>query len=87
VLNRILDEIDAGLANGQRYSAAPAATDRAARRVVVKHLDRTEPQARAIIKAWLTSGLLIVEDYEDETDRKIRKGLRVDPTKRPGPPA
>jgi hypothetical protein len=62
VLNRILDEIDAGLPNRQRYSAAPTATNRAAWRVITKHLDRTEQQARAIVKAWLTSGLLIVED-------------------------
>jgi len=85
VWNQILDDLDRGMENGQRYSAAGAARDRAAWRVVVKHVERTEKQARAIIKSWLKTGLLIEDDYEDEADRRTRKGLRVDATKRPGP--
>jgi hypothetical protein len=85
IWNQILDDLDKGLENGQRYSAAGAARDRAAWRVVTRYLERTERQARAIIKGWLKTGLLIEDDYEDEADRKKRKGLRVNWTKRPGP--
>jgi AAA domain len=85
VWNQILDDIDKGMENGQRYSSAGAATDRAAWNVVVRHIERTEKQARTIIRAWTDRGILINDDYTDPVDRKRRKGLRVDPTKRPGP--
>jgi hypothetical protein len=51
--NTIIDEIDAGLPNGRRYSDANNATERAAWQVVVKHIERTEKQARAIINVWV----------------------------------
>ena len=83
-LNAALDEIDAGLPNGQRYSASGAATDRAPWHVVQKHcLDKTEPQCREIIKTWLKNGVLYQQEYQDPIDRKPRKGLCVDATKRP----
>jgi hypothetical protein len=85
VWNAILDEIDKGLDNGQRYSNDGGAKARAAWPVVTRHIDRTEKQARAIIAAWVKSGSLVADDYEDPTDYKIRKGLRVDANKRPGP--
>ena len=82
--NRILDDIEAGLPNGSRYSAAGKAEDRAAWRVVIKHTpDKTEKQAREIIKTWLKNGTLSTEDYEDPEQRKKRSGLRVNPQKRP----
>jgi hypothetical protein len=83
-LNTALTDIDAGMANGQRYSAAGPARDRAAWRVVQKHCpDRTEAQCREIINTWVKNGVLYDDDYEDPVDRKTRKGLRLDPTKRP----
>jgi hypothetical protein len=85
LLNRILNEIDAGLPDGNRYTNAPKAEDRAVWKVVVKHTpDKTEGQAREIIKAWAKNRVLISEEYENPTTRKIVKGLRVDNTKRPG---
>ncbi len=84
LLNRILDQIEAGLPNGSRYSSAPKAEGRAAWRVVVEHApDKTERQARDVIKAWLKTGLLLVEDYEDPNRREKLKGLRVNAAKRP----
>jgi hypothetical protein len=84
-LNRILDRIDAGLSNGSRYSNQPAATDRAAWRVVADLLpEKTEKQAREIIRTWVRTGLLVVEDYDDPNDHKDRKGLHVVAAKRPG---
>jgi hypothetical protein len=84
LLNRILNDIDAGRPDGSRYSAASSATDRAAWRVVVARApNKTEPQARDIIKTWLKSGTLYVEEYEDPVARKKLQGLRVNAMQRP----
>jgi hypothetical protein len=90
VLNAILTEIDGGLTDkngkptGQRYSNAPAAKDRQVWPVVQKHYpQKTEGECRTIIHAWLQTGLLYPEDYDDPVDRKRRKGLKVDNAKRP----
>jgi hypothetical protein len=84
LLNRILDQIEAGLPNGSRYSAAPNAKDRAAWRVVAEHApDKQERRAREIINIWTRTGLLYDEDYDDPTVRRTVKGLRVNATKRP----
>lgn len=84
LLNRVLDQIEAGLPNGSRYSAASKAEDRAAWRVIVEHApEKTEKQGRDVIKAWLKSGTLYAEDYEDPTRREKLKGVRVNPSKRP----
>jgi hypothetical protein len=84
ICNTIIDEIDAGLLNGRRYSDANNATERAAWKVIVKRLERTEKQARAMIKAWVKNEVLLKEDYEDPAERKTLKGLRANPVKRPG---
>jgi hypothetical protein len=85
VLNRILTEIDTGLPNGNRFTNAPKADDRAAWKVVAKHAPgKVEAQAREIIKAWLKNGVLINQEYENPITRKMVKGLRVDNSKRPG---
>ncbi|MFZ1413689.1 MAG: AAA family ATPase [Defluviicoccus sp.] len=84
-LNRILDAIEAGPSEGERYSGANAAKDRAAWRAVQTiATDKTEEQCRAIIAAWKRSGLLKVVEYESTADRKPCKGLSVDASKRPG---
>lgn len=83
LLNRILDAIDTGLDDGERYSAAAAAGKRAAWPVVQAHSpDKTEQQCRAVVKAWVKSGTLFAEDYTNH-DSKTRKGLRVNHNKRP----
>lgn len=84
LLNRILDDIEAGLPNGSRYSAAGKADERAAWHVIVRHApDKTEQQARNLIKMWLKSGALYAEDYDDPDQRRKRSGLQVNPNKRP----
>jgi hypothetical protein len=84
-LNAALTDIEAGLPNGQRYSDAGPATDRAAWRVVQRHCsDRTEAQCREIVKTWVRNGVLINKSYDDPVDRKTRQGLYVDAAKRPG---
>ena len=85
LLNRILDDIEAGCPDGtSRYSTASSAKERAAWKVVDRHApDKTEKQARDIIKTWLKSGALYNEEYEDAAARKKFLGLRVNHTKRP----
>ncbi len=83
-LNAALTEIDAGLPNGQRFSSASAAKDRAAWRIVQKHCpDKSDNQCRQIVNTWVKTGLLRNEDYENPVDRKPAKGLYVDSSKRP----
>jgi hypothetical protein len=82
--NRILDEIDASLLDGNRYSNHHSATERAAWRVVTKHAPtKTKAQARLIIAAWVRSGVLVVEGYQSPTTFKMVNGLYVDKAKRP----
>jgi hypothetical protein len=84
LLNQILTAIDAGMPDGNRYSDGPNVADRAAWRVIIKHAPtKSETDAREIIKAWVKSGLLVRDTYENPTTRKTVKGLRVDNAKRP----
>jgi hypothetical protein len=83
-LNGVLDEIEAGLPKGQRYSDAPKAAARAAWPVVQLHCPNlSEGQCREIIRTWVKNGVLFHEDYDDTVERKTRKGLRANPGKRP----
>lgn len=85
LINRILDEIDAGMPGGILYSNHGKADDRAAWRVVNTHLpEKPEKQAKAIIKTWIEKGVLYSEKYMDPEQRKERVGLRVNHAKRPG---
>lgn len=85
VLNRILDEIDGGLQDGERYSDSPAAKSRAAWKVVQRHaLEKTEKQCREVIATWVKNGVLEAQEYWSQKDRKFVQGLNVNPLKRPG---
>ena len=84
LLNEILDEIEEGLSDKNRYTDAASAKERAARKVVQRFAPhKTEAQAREIIKTWVKNGVLIGYDYENPVTRKSVRGLRVDPGKRP----
>jgi hypothetical protein len=89
-LNRLLNEIDRGLTdddgkpNGQRYSNAPNADKRAVWPLVQQHYpEKSEGQCRTIIHAWLDTGLLYPEKYDDPVEYKKRSGLYVNDAKRP----
>ena len=83
--NRILDEIDAGLDGGKRrYSAAAQATDRAAWKVVTRHVAMTQAQARAVIRTWVKNGVLVRGEYTDPSNRRTCQEVRVNAAKRPG---
>jgi hypothetical protein len=84
MLNRMLDAIDAGLPDGNRYTDAAKAGEREAWRVVVEQApDKTEAQAREIIRTWVKTGVLEHAPYRNPTTRKDVKGLRVNAAKRP----
>lgn len=84
ILNLILDDINAGMPDGERYSSASAARERSAWMVVRRHApDKSEHQCREIIRTWVKNELLLVERYTSPTQRKERDGLTVDPSKRP----
>jgi hypothetical protein len=84
MINSILNDIEAGLPDGVRYSDGPNATTIAAWRVIVKHYpSKGEAAARQIIKLWTRSGLLIRRNYDNKVARKVASGLWVDPEKRP----
>jgi AAA domain len=77
-LQRVLDRIDTGLTDGNRYSAAASAKARAAWKAVVEELpEKTEAQAREIIKTWIKKGVLECFQYENPKDRHPAEGLRL----------
>jgi AAA domain len=76
LLNRIKADINAGMADGTRYTDASAAKARAAWRVVQRHAPtKTEAQAREVIKTWVKNGVLVNREYENPVDRKTAVGL------------
>jgi hypothetical protein len=81
----ILDEINRGRPDGSRYSAANAAKDRAAWKVVQQHLPgKSELMCKRMIKDWLRTGALVEETYDDPVRHETAKGLFTNPTRRPG---
>jgi hypothetical protein len=87
-VNTILTEIDRGLDNGQRYTDASKATNRAAWKVVERHRPgKPEGQCREIIRTWVKNGLLVRKPYDDPIRREKVNGLHLDTTKRPGAPS
>jgi hypothetical protein len=85
VLNRILTEIENGVADGTYYTVKPRAETRAAWLAVHKIAPhKSEQQCRNIIRAWAESGLLYETEYRNQVTRKMATGLRVDNSKRPG---
>jgi hypothetical protein len=83
-VNAALNEIDAGMPNGQRYSTGGKAKERAAWPVVQRHCpSKTEHQCREMVGTWVKSGLLYADEYDDPIARKRLKGLKVDNSKRP----
>jgi hypothetical protein len=72
----IIQQIDKGMANGQRYSASNAAKDRAVWKVVKAVIPEfTERQCRDLIDGLIEASKLVVRDYDDPVYRKPRKGL------------
>jgi RecA-family ATPase len=75
----VLQDIDRGLSNGQRYSSKPQAKpERQAWRVVMRHCPALgEGQCKQAVKVWLENGVMAEEPYPDPVERKERQGLVV----------
>jgi hypothetical protein len=84
LLNAMLDEIDRGLPDGDRYSNENAARNGAAWKVIQQYApQKTEEQCKEIIKEWVAKGVLYVADYINTQRRETVKGLHVNGAKRP----
>jgi hypothetical protein len=84
LLNRILDAIDAGLPDGNRYTDAAKAGEREGWQVVVEHApEKTRTQGREIIGTWVKTGVLLVKQYQNPKTTKFVNGLYVVAAKRP----
>jgi hypothetical protein len=82
--NAILDDIDAGMPDGRRFSDSAAAKDRAAWKIVTKHMpDKTEDDAKRIIRKWVKNDVLVSEEYHSTVRGERELGLRVNPVNRP----
>lgn len=83
-LNRVLDILAAPPA-GWLYAptAVGANSARWAGTVLIRELGCSDEQAKTMVKAWLRSGLLYEDEYKDDAQRKMRKGVRVNNSKRP----
>jgi hypothetical protein len=84
VLNEILNKIEEGLPDGNRYTDAPSAKERAAWKVVQRCAPhKSEQQSREIIRIWVKNGVLVSFPYRNPVSRNEVSGLRVDHEKRP----
>ena len=79
--NAILSLIGGGFGNGELYSIRPQDKERWAGHVIMNYKmpagveDKTEGQAKMILKKWLETGLIEVGEYWSESQRKDRKGI------------
>jgi AAA domain/Primase C terminal 2 (PriCT-2) len=80
LVNRILAAIDKGLPDGNRYTDGPNAGEREAWNVVLGFApQKTEVQAKQIIKMWVQQRVLVSRKYDNPVTRKEVKGLYLDP--------
>lgn len=84
VVNTILNDLAKGLDNGQRYSNSPNAEHQAWMLIKKHRPDKPEAACRQIIGTWLKNELITPQPYDDPVQRKQRKGLYVNDSKRPG---
>jgi hypothetical protein len=83
-INQVLNRIERGLPDGERYSAAKQAKSRAAWRLIREvATDKPEAACKKIIGLWLQSGLLVEREYHSEARREDVLGLFVENARRP----
>lgn len=81
VANDILNLIDAGPEDGEKWSLRPQDKSRWVGTVIMKYkfsnLDhvKTDGQAKAILRQWMDEGLIEEVEYRSEKQRKARKGV------------
>jgi hypothetical protein len=75
-LNKVLRRINAGIGNGQRYSLAGAARERAAWRAVQREFpEMGESRCKAIIATWSKNGVFETGEYDDPVRRTKAIGI------------
>jgi hypothetical protein len=78
-LDAILDDIDAGMADGRLYSEYQTAKDRAAWRVVQRQCPgKPEAQCQEMIKQWVDTGVLVRRKFRNKVGGKWEQGLKLD---------
>ena len=81
---RALMSIEAGLEDGQRYTAtARAGTNRWAGCVLLD-MGLGEGSAKSVLRTWMSNNVLVVADYHNPVRRRSDKGLFVNYDKLPG---
>ena len=76
----ILELINAGTADGRRYTATPPIQDRSAWRIVQRNIPTlTDQEAQSVIDTWLQKGLLELKTYRDPLNRRDTQGLFATP--------
>lgn len=81
--NEILDILDAGLPNNERYRLAGQSTNPAWQVVKDSVPGITDGQAKVVISDWVENGVLREEEYQSSLQRKRRLGIFVNNDKRP----
>lgn len=82
MIDDTLDAIRDGMENGERYTFAGQSKDRYVGLPIAQHCQTTEERATRIMKCWRESGLLYEDQYTGNKSR-LKKGVFVDPEKRP----
>jgi hypothetical protein len=82
-IDKLLDQIKTGPGDGERYTKSERAIERYVIPLAAETLGTSPQRAKEILKVWLRSKLLTEIDYISPSQRKTRKGLFVDESKRP----
>lgn len=82
-IDQILDTIIAGTPDHERWTLASQSKDRFVGKIIAEVAEISEDRAARIASAWKKSGLLYEQEYLSGAQRKTRKGVFVDASKRP----
>jgi len=83
-IGEVLARIDAGIANGDRYSKRVQTGDRWVGTVLMDLAGRTKSAAKEILGTWFDTKILFTSPYRQTATRKERIGVFVDFSKAPG---
>ena len=75
-----LDRLNAGPGDGEQYAYRSNAKERWAGHVIMKETDKSEADAKRILKAWKASSLITTEPYDSPARRCEIPGLQVNAT-------
>lgn len=86
----VLDQIDAGRDNGERYTASTKGGTKASGRwagsLLIDLAGLNEAQAKKVISTWIKNGVLVEDEYHDPVYRKPKTGLFAPENMRPRQP-